>query len=72
MLTAAFWGEILMGQSILVYLSWILAVAASAVIYRTPLGLRLRGTRRAPLATRIKSNISFCRVRMKSSFLLCL
>jgi len=37
-------GDLLLGHNILVYLSWLIVLAASAAIYRTPYGLRLRGT----------------------------
>lgn len=35
-------GDIFSGQNILVYISWILLIIASVVIYRTPFGMRLR------------------------------
>ena len=37
-------GDILIGHNILVYLSWLVLLIAAIVIYRTPFGLRLRGT----------------------------
>lgn len=37
-------GDILFGHNILVYISWLCLVLAAVVIYRTPFGLRLRGT----------------------------
>jgi simple sugar transport system permease protein len=37
-------GDILVGHNVLVYVSWIMAVLAAIVIYKTPFGLRVRGT----------------------------
>ncbi len=37
-------GDLLIGHSVFVYLSWLIVAAAALVIYRTPFGLRLRGT----------------------------
>ncbi len=37
-------GDILIGHNILVYISWIMVLLAILVIYKTPFGLRLRGT----------------------------
>jgi simple sugar transport system permease protein len=37
-------GEILTGHNIFVYLSWILVILATLLIYRTPFGMRLRAT----------------------------
>jgi simple sugar transport system permease protein len=37
-------GELLIGHDVLVYFSWLIVVLAALVIYRTPFGLRLRGT----------------------------
>jgi simple sugar transport system permease protein len=37
-------GDLLLGHNVLVYLSWLIVLAAALVIYRTPFGLRLRGT----------------------------
>jgi ABC-type uncharacterized transport system permease subunit len=37
-------GDLLVGHSVFVYLSWLIVAAAALVIYRTPFGLRLRGT----------------------------
>jgi ABC-type uncharacterized transport system permease subunit len=37
-------GHLLLGHNVLVYLSWAIVLASAAVIYRTPFGLRLRGT----------------------------
>jgi simple sugar transport system permease protein len=41
-------GDILFGHSILVYVSWAIVAIASVVIYRTPFGLRIRGTGLSP------------------------
>ncbi len=45
-------GDILLGHSVFVYLSWFAVVAAFYVIYRTPFGYRLRGTGIDPKAIR--------------------
>jgi general nucleoside transport system permease protein len=37
-------GDILFGHNIIVYLTWAIVATAAVVIYRTPFGLRLRGT----------------------------
>jgi simple sugar transport system permease protein len=37
-------GDILFGHNIIVYATWALVAVAAIVIYRTPFGLRLRGT----------------------------
>jgi simple sugar transport system permease protein len=37
-------GDLLIGHNILVYFSWLIVVLAALVIYRTPFGLRIRGT----------------------------
>jgi simple sugar transport system permease protein len=37
-------GDLLLGHNVLVYLSWLIVLASALVIYRTPFGLRLRGT----------------------------
>jgi ABC-type uncharacterized transport system permease subunit len=37
-------GDLLNGHNVLVYLSWLIVVLAAVVIYRTPFGLRIRGT----------------------------
>jgi simple sugar transport system permease protein len=37
-------GDILFGHNIIVYLTWALVLLSAIVIYRTPFGLRLRGT----------------------------
>jgi general nucleoside transport system permease protein len=37
-------GDVLFGHNIIVYLTWAIVVIAAVVIYRTPFGLRLRGT----------------------------
>ena len=37
-------GDLLLGHNVLVYLSWLIVLAAALVIYRTPFGLRLRAT----------------------------
>jgi ABC-type uncharacterized transport system permease subunit len=43
-------GDILFGHSVLVYLSWLIVAIAAIVVYRTPFGLRLRGTGSSPEA----------------------
>jgi ABC-type uncharacterized transport system permease subunit len=37
-------GDLLIGHNILVYFSWLIVVLAALAIYRTPFGLRIRGT----------------------------
>jgi len=37
-------GDVLIGHSVFVYISWILVLIAALVIYKTPFGMRLRGT----------------------------
>jgi ABC-type uncharacterized transport system permease subunit len=37
-------GDLLVGHDILVYLSWLIVAMAAVTIYRTPFGLRIRGT----------------------------
>ena len=37
-------GDILVGHNVFVYASWILVLIAAIVIYKTPFGMRLRGT----------------------------
>ena len=37
-------GDLLIGHNVLVYLSWVIVLASVVLIYRTPFGLRLRGT----------------------------
>jgi len=37
-------GDILFGHNIIVYIGWLIVVIAAVVIYRTPFGMRLRGT----------------------------
>ncbi len=37
-------GDLLIGHNVLVYLSWLIVVLAAVIIYRTPFGLRIRGT----------------------------
>jgi simple sugar transport system permease protein len=37
-------GDVLFGHNIIVYLTWAIVVLSAIVIYRTPFGLRLRGT----------------------------
>ena len=39
-----FVGDILFGHDMIVYATWLIVVLASIVIYRTPFGMRLRGT----------------------------
>jgi simple sugar transport system permease protein len=41
-------GDLLLGHNVLVYLSWVIVLASALVIYRTPFGLRLRGTGLGP------------------------
>ncbi|MDR3573606.1 MAG: ABC transporter permease [Anaerolineaceae bacterium] len=43
-------GPIFSGQTILVYLSWLLLILVTIVLFRTPLGLRMRGIGEQPLA----------------------
>lgn len=37
-------GDLLIGHNVFVYLSWIIVFVAAVVIYRTPFGIRIRGT----------------------------
>ena len=37
-------GDVLFGHNIIVYVTWAIALLSAIVIYRTPFGLRLRGT----------------------------
>ena len=37
-------GDILVGHNVLVYVSWFMVILAAIVIYKTPFGLRVRGT----------------------------
>jgi len=37
-------GDLLLGHNVLVYVSWAIVLVSMVVIYRTPFGLRLRGT----------------------------
>ena len=37
-------GDILVGHNVLVYVSWVMVVVAAIIIYKTPFGLRIRGT----------------------------
>ncbi len=37
-------GDLLLGHNVLVYVSWLVVLLSVLVIYRTPFGLRLRGT----------------------------
>jgi ABC-type uncharacterized transport system permease subunit len=37
-------GDLLIGHNVLVYFSWLIVVLAALLIYRTPFGLRIRGT----------------------------
>jgi simple sugar transport system permease protein len=39
-----FVGDILFGHDIIVYVTWLIVIIASIVIYRTPFGMHLRGT----------------------------
>jgi simple sugar transport system permease protein len=41
-------GDLLLGHNVLVYVSWAIVLASVVVIYRTPFGLRLRGTGLGP------------------------
>jgi general nucleoside transport system permease protein len=41
-------GDILFGHNIIVYLTWLIVLVAGLVIYRTPFGMRLRGTGLSP------------------------
>ncbi len=41
-------GDVLFGHTVIVYVTWGIAALAALVIYRTPFGLRLRGTGRSP------------------------
>jgi len=37
-------GDVLFGHNVIVYITWAIVLVSSVVIYRTPFGLRLRGT----------------------------
>ena len=37
-------GDLLLGHNLLVYVTWAIVLVSVVVIYRTPFGLRLRGT----------------------------
>lgn len=37
-------GDVLFGHNIIVYITWLIVVIATVVIYRTPFGMRMRGT----------------------------
>ena len=37
-------GDIFVGHNILIYVSWLMVIIAAIVIYKTPFGLRIRGT----------------------------
>jgi general nucleoside transport system permease protein len=39
-----FLGDILFGHNVIVYITWLIVILATIVIYRTPYGMRLRGT----------------------------
>ena len=41
-------GDILFGHNIIVYATWLIVLASALVIYRTPFGMRLRGTGLGP------------------------
>jgi ABC-type uncharacterized transport system permease subunit len=41
-------GDVLFGQNVIVYATWVLVLLAAVVIYRTPFGMRLRGTGLSP------------------------
>ncbi len=41
-------GDILFGHNIIVYVTWALVVISAVIIYRTPFGLRIRGTGYSP------------------------
>jgi general nucleoside transport system permease protein len=41
-------GDVFFGHNIFVYVSWIAVAVTAAVIYKTPFGLRLRGTGHSP------------------------
>jgi len=43
-------GDIFVGHNVLVYVSWLMVVIAAIVIYKTPFGLRIRGTGSNPAA----------------------
>ncbi len=43
-------GDIFIGHNIFVYLSWLIVIIAAVVIYKTPFGMRLRGTGYNPRA----------------------
>lgn len=37
-------GDIFIGHNVLIYISWLMVILAAIVIYKTPFGLRIRGT----------------------------
>jgi simple sugar transport system permease protein len=37
-------GDVLFGHNVIVYITWLIVILSAVVIYRTPFGLRLRGT----------------------------
>jgi simple sugar transport system permease protein len=41
-------GDVLFGHNIIVYATWLIVLLSAVVIYRTPFGLRLRGTGLGP------------------------
>ncbi len=41
-------GDVLFGHNVIVYVTWALVVLSALVIYRTPFGLRMRGTGYSP------------------------
>ncbi len=43
-------GDILVGHNVLVYVSWLMVVIVAIIIYKTPFGLRIRGTGSNPAA----------------------
>ena len=41
-------GDVLFGHNVIVYATWLIVLVSAIVIYRTPFGLRLRGTGLSP------------------------
>jgi general nucleoside transport system permease protein len=39
-----FVGDVLFGHNVIVYLTWLIVLLSAVIIYRTPFGMRLRGT----------------------------